>query len=69
MKNFYPNIISFNSTNLNKIIKILKKGGIISLPTETVYGLAGNAYSNKSIKKESIIPTIRQNFLIVKETP
>ena len=37
--------------NLNKVIKILKKDGIISLPTETVYGLAGNAYSNTSIKK------------------
>ena len=51
MKNIYPNIIKPNSKNLNKIIKILKKDGIISLPTETVYGLAGNAYSNISIQK------------------
>ncbi len=51
MQNIYSNIIKFNSKNFNKIIKILKKGGIIGLPTETVYGLAGNAYSLKAIKK------------------
>ncbi len=51
MKNFYSNIIKPNPKNLNKIIKILKKDGIISLPTETVYGLAGNAYSKISIRK------------------
>ena len=44
MKNIYLN-------NLTKIIKILKKSGIVALPTETVYGLAGNAYSCKAIKK------------------
>ena len=51
MKNIYSNIINFNSKNFKKIIQILKKNGIIGLPTETVYGLAGNAYSNNSIKK------------------
>ena len=51
MKNIYSNLIKFNSKNLIKIIKILKNNGIISLPTETVYGLAGNAYSNTAIKK------------------
>ena len=29
----------------------LKNGNIVGLPTETVYGLAGNAYSKKSIGK------------------
>jgi len=51
MKNIYSNIINFNSRNLNKIINILKKNGVIGLPTETVYGLAGNAYSKSSIQK------------------
>ena len=51
MRNIYSNIIKFNSNNLNKIIRIIKKKGIIGLPTETVYGLAGNAYSNIAIKK------------------
>ena len=51
MQNIYSNLINFNSKNLSIILNILKKNGIIGLPTETVYGLAGNAYSNKSVKK------------------
>ena len=51
MRNIYSNVINFNSKKLSIILKILKKNGIIGLPTETVYGLAGNAYSNKSVKK------------------
>ena len=47
MKNIYKN--SFN--NLNKAKRILEKNQILVLPTETVYGLAGNAYSNKSVKR------------------
>ena len=51
MKNIYSNIFSFNKKNLNKSITILKKGGVVGLPTEPVYGLAGNAYWRKSIEK------------------
>ena len=47
MKNIYKN--SFY--NLNKAKRILEKNKIIAVPTETVYGLAGNAYSNKSVKR------------------
>ena len=66
MKNIYSNIIKFNSKNLNKVIKTLKKNGIISLPTETVYGLAGNAYSNSSIKKIfKIKRRLKKNPLII----
>ena len=66
MKNIYSNIIKFNSKNLIKIIKILKKNGVIGLPTETVYGLAGNAYSNKAIKKIfKVKKRIKKNPLII----
>ena len=51
MKNIYSNIFSFNKKTLHKSISNLKKGNVVGLPTETVYGLAGNAYSNVSIKK------------------
>ena len=51
MKNIYSNIYSFNKKILKKTVKSLKQGNIVGLPTETVYGLAGNAYSQKSIKK------------------
>jgi len=51
MKNIYSNIYSFNKKVLFKTIKTLEGGNIAGLPTETVYGLAGNAYSEKAIKK------------------
>ena len=47
MKNIYSNIYSFNKKTLNKTINSLKDDNIAALPTETVYGLAGNAYSKK----------------------
>ena len=51
MKNIYLNIFSFNKNTLRKTVNFLKKNSIVGLPTETVYGLAGNAYSKISIKK------------------
>ena len=51
MKNIYSNIFSFNKKVLTKAIKNLKKGNVIGLPTETVYGLAGNAYIKKAIER------------------
>ena len=51
MKNIYSNIFSFNKKTLHKSIVNLKKGNVVGLPTETVYGLAGNAYSKKSVNK------------------
>ena len=51
MKNIYSNIFSYNKESLHKTITNLKKGNIVGLPTETVYGLAGNAYSKESVDK------------------
>ena len=51
MKNSYSNIFTFNKQILKKSIKNLKNGNIVALPTETVYGLGGNAYSKSSIQK------------------
>ncbi|WP_075534084.1 L-threonylcarbamoyladenylate synthase [Candidatus Pelagibacter communis] len=51
MKNIYSNIFSFNKQILKKTEKSLIQGEIAVLPTETVYGLAGNAYSRKAINK------------------
>ena len=50
MKSNYSNIYSFNKKTLKKTLKHLGKGKIAGLPTETVYGLAGNAYSLKAVK-------------------
>ena len=55
MKNIYLNIYKPNSANLKKAKKNIENNNVIGLPTETVYGLAGNAYSYKSIKKIFIL--------------
>ena len=51
MKKIYLNIYKAKSSNLRKAKKFIENNNIIGLPTETVYGLAGNAYSNVSVKK------------------
>ena len=40
-----------NLANIKKGIFFLNKNECVAIPTETVYGLAANAYSNKSVKK------------------
>ena len=55
MKNIYSNIYSFNKKIVKKTVNSLKEGNLAGLPTETVYGLAGNAYSKKAIKKIFIL--------------
>ena len=40
-----------NQSNIKKAKKYLDNNHCIAVPTETVYGLAGNAYSNISVKK------------------
>jgi L-threonylcarbamoyladenylate synthase len=51
MKNIYSNIFKVNNNNLSKAINHLKEKELVGVPTETVYGLAGNAYSSKVVKK------------------
>ena len=51
MQNIYSNIFRVNNKILSKAIKYLKKNELVAVPTETVYGLAGNAYSSKAVKK------------------
>jgi len=38
-------------SNIEKAKKRLTNNDVVAIPTETVYGLAGNAYSNKAVKK------------------
>ena len=51
MRNIYSNILKVNNKNLSKAINYLEKKELIGVPTGTVYGLAGNAYSTKAVKK------------------
>ena len=51
MKNIYSNIYKPNLINLKKAKKNIENNNVVGIPTETVYGLAGNAYSNRSVEK------------------
>ena len=43
--------MKFNQSNIKKAKKYLDKDYCIGVPTETVYGLAGNAYSSLAVKR------------------
>ena len=43
--------MKYNQSNIKKAKKYLDANNCIGIPTETVYGLAGNAYSDKAVKK------------------
>lgn len=42
---------NINDAELNNVINILKKNGLVILPTETVYGIAASAFSDEACKK------------------
>lgn len=42
-------ILQYNSESIEKAANILKKGGLVGMPTETVYGLAANALDEKAV--------------------
>ena len=43
--------MKINLANIKKAEKLLNINECVAIPTETVYGLAGNAYSDKACKK------------------
>ncbi len=43
--------MKMNLANIKKAKKLLNKRECIAIPTETVYGLAGNAYSDQACQK------------------
>ena len=55
-----------NLSNIKKAIKYLNNNDCVGIPTETVYGLAGNAYSDKAtLKIFRLKKRPKQNPLIV----
>lgn len=47
-------IIKEKESSINKAVEILKKGGLVVFPTETVYGIGADATNSKAIKKLNI---------------
>lgn len=44
-------ITSHDDKKINEVGEILREGGLVAIPTETVYGLAGNALKGECAKK------------------
>lgn len=51
MKLIKINIESPESKKIERIVKALKKGKTVVIPTDTAYGLAANAFNQKAIEK------------------
>lgn len=43
------NIYSANVTNIEKAAEVIKNGGLVAFPTETVYGLGANVYDAAAV--------------------
>ena len=52
--------MSIISKDISKAVALLRAGELVAIPTETVYGLAGNIYNEKAIK--SIFETKKRPF-------
>ncbi len=48
-------ILKPTKQNINKAAQLILKGEVVAIPTETVYGLAANAYSNEAVNKIFIV--------------
>ena len=60
--------MKINLANIKKAKKLLILSECVAIPTETVYGLAGNAYSNlacKKIYKLKILYFLKFDFRVV----
>ena len=44
----------YDKTNTKEVAECLLNGGVVSFPTDTVYGIACNSFSEKAINKLSI---------------
>ena len=45
------NTLMLNENDIEQAAQIIKKGGLVAMPTETVYGLAANALDGKAVAK------------------
>ena len=47
--------MKIDDSNIKKTIKYLNNDECVAIPTETVYGLAANAYSGRAVQKIYIL--------------
>lgn len=46
-----PEILSPSDENLKRAAEILRYGGLVAFPTETVYGLGGDAFNSRAVAR------------------
>lgn len=51
MKNYLDIRKEYNINEIKKIANIIKQGGIVVFPTETVYGIGTNGLDENAVKK------------------
>ncbi len=44
-------VLKASEESINKAVAIIKNGGVVGLPTETVYGLGANAFDSYAVEK------------------
>ena len=44
-------ILKATEESIEKAAEIIKDGGVVGLPTETVYGLGANAFDSSAVEK------------------
>lgn len=49
--NVMNNIYDFTAENMNKAASVIKRGGLVAFPTETVYGLGADVYNADAVAK------------------
>ena len=57
--------MKINLANIKKARNLLNKRECVAIPTETVYGIAGNAYSDTACKKIFVSLAILFSFFCI----
>ena len=58
-------IYSCNNTSVNKAVSILKNGGIIIYPTDTLYGFGVDATNSKAIESLNLLKNRKDSLSII----
>tara|TARA_B110001450_G_scaffold28495_1_gene24930 strand:+ start:562 stop:1179 length:618 start_codon:yes stop_codon:yes gene_type:complete len=48
-----------NPKTIDKVVAVLKKGGLVIYPTDTVYGLGCDIHNNKALKKIALLKGVK----------
>ena len=44
-------MLKASEENLRRVAKVIRKGGLVAFPTETVYGLGGDAFNPDTVAR------------------